>query len=71
MGMCETLMLDVMAPGNDHSCVYTLAQWTYFLFTTQEFSMVDGYTEDLKNHKTVNIGGCVLARGWVLAGTIR
>ena len=29
--------------------------------------MVGGYTEDLKNHKTVKIGWWVLAQGWVLA----
>ena len=28
-----------------------------FRFTTQEFSMVGGYTENLENHKTVEIGG--------------
>ena len=35
-----------------------LTQWTYFQFTTQEFSMVGGYTEEV---------GRVLARGWALA----
>ena len=29
--------------------------------------MVDGYTEDLTNHKTVKIGEWALARGWTLA----
>ena len=36
-------------------------------FTMQEFSMVGGYMEDLKNHKTVKIGGWPLVRGWALA----
>ena len=38
-----------------------------FGFTTQNFSMVGGYTENLENHKTVKIGGWTLARVWVLA----
>ena len=29
--------------------------------------MVGGYTEDLKNHKTVKIGGWALVQGWALA----
>ena len=29
--------------------------------------MVAGYTEDLTNYRTVNIGGRALARGWALA----
>ena len=29
--------------------------------------MVGGYTEDLKNHKTVKIGKWALAQRWVLA----
>ena len=32
----------------------------------QKFSMVGSYTENLENHKTVKIGGRVLAQGWVL-----
>ena len=38
-----------------------------FQVTTQEFCMVAGYTEDLTNYRTVNIGGRALARGWALA----
>ena len=57
MSVCEILMLDVGAPEahqNDRSYVCEL----YFRFTTQEFSMVGSYMEDLK---TVKIGGWVLA----------
>ena len=63
-------MPDVLAPEayqNGRSYVRELSGPT-FEFTTQEFSMVGGYTEDLKKiHKTVKIGGWVLARGWALA----
>ena len=48
MGVCETLLLGVMAPEahqNDHSYVCELSR-----STTQEFSMVGGYTEDLKKN---------------------
>jgi len=38
-----------------------------FGFTTQEFSMVGSYTENLENHKTVKIGGWALARVWAPA----
>ena len=55
-----------MAPEahqNDHSYVCELSQ-----STTQEFSMVGGYTEDLKKkHKTVKLGGWALMQGWPLA----
>ena len=47
-------------------------QLTYFRFSTQKFSMVGSYTEDLKKLlKTVKIGGWALVQGWVLAQTIR
>ena len=46
IGVCETSLSDVMAP-EVHQTI-TLCQWTYFRFTAQVFSMVGGYTEDLK-----------------------
>ena len=58
MGMCETLMLDVMVPEahqNDCSYVRELSG-----LTAQEFSMVSSYMEELKNHKLSNggLGAC-------------
>ena len=38
-----------------------------FGFTLREFSTVGGYTENPENHKTVKIGGWMLARVWALA----
>ena len=54
-GVCETLRPDVVAPEahqNYRSYVRELSGPT-FDSTTQEFSMVGGYTEDFKSHKTV------------------
>ena len=54
MDMCETLILDVMAPEahqNNHSSVCELSGLT--------FDSLSGYTED---HKTVKIGGGRLLR---------
>ena len=65
--MCETLMSDVMAPEanqNDRSYERELSGHT-FDSHTQEFSVMGGYTENLKKkkkHKIVKIGG------WALAG---
>ena len=53
-GVCETLMPDLMAPEahqNDPSYV------TYSWFSSREFSMVGGYTEELeKPQKCQNWG---------------
>ena len=49
IGMCETLMPDVMAPENDCSYVRELSGLAYFRFTMQEFSMVCGCTKHLQN----------------------
>ena len=54
MDMCETLILDAMAPEahqNNHSSVRELSGLT--------FDSLSGYTED---HKTVKIGGGRLLR---------
>ena len=49
-------------------CIRTIAAvYVSFWFTTQEFSIVGGYTEHLKNHRTVKIGG----GGRAFARTIR
>ena len=61
-GVCKTLMPDVVTPKahqNDHS---------YFRFTTQEFSMVGGYTEDLKKPQKLSKlgGGCLPGTIWHL-----
>ena len=53
--MCEPLMPDVMA-SKAQSLLCELSGST-FGFSTQEFSMVGGYTETSKKHKTVKIGG--------------
>lgn len=49
------------AHQNNHSYVLELSVPT-FRFTTHEFSMVGGYTEELKNHKTVKLGSGRLLR---------
>ena len=58
-GMCETLMLDAVAPQahqNDHS--YYVSSVIYFQFTTQKFSLVSSHTEDLKTpQKLSTLGG--------------
>ena len=53
--MCEPLMPDVVV-SKVQSQLCELGGSTYG-FNTQEFSIVGGYTENLKNHKTVKIGG--------------
>ena len=68
--MYETLMPNVMVPEahqNNRSCVFVSS--VDFRFTTQEFSIVGGYMEDLKKkqHKTVKIWGWVLVPWWALA----
>ena len=65
MGVCEPSMPDYMA-SKAQSQLCELSGST-FRFNMQEFSMVGGYTESLKNHKTVKIGGWALARVWALA----
>jgi len=51
--------------ASEQSQLCAWSQEPTYRFTTQEFSMVDSYTAELKNHKTVKIGG------WALAETIR
>ena len=54
-------MPDIVAPEahpNDRSYVGELS----FGFSTQDFSTVVGYIEDLRKHKTAKIGWWVLAR---------
>ena len=58
-------MPDVMA-SKAQSLLCELSGST-FGFSTQEFSMVGGYTETSKKHKTVKIGGWALAWVWALA----
>ena len=51
MDVCEALLLDVVAfkvHHNGHSNVLELGGPTFDSITTQEFSMVDDYMEDLK-----------------------
>ena len=55
---------------NDRSYVHELRTYLYFRFTTQEFDMVGGYTENLKKKPPQNcqnwgVGTCT--RGWALA----
>ena len=69
--MCETLMPDVVVPEThqkDRSYVREISEPTYFRFTTQECSMVGGYTEDLKkpqNCQNWGVSACpeALVRG--------
>ena len=61
-GVCKPLMPDVVA-SKAQSQLCDLSRPT-FGFTTQEFSMVGGYTD---NHKTFKIGGWALAQVWALA----
>ena len=49
----QTLLPDVVAPETQQNSLRELK--LNFRVTTQEFCMVDGYTEDLTNHKTVKI----------------
>ena len=66
MGVCEPSMPDVVA-SKAQLQLCKLSGPT-FGFTTQEFSMVGGYTENLeKPHKTVKIGGWTLARDNMVA----
>ena len=60
--VCEPLMPDVVAPKahqNNRSYVSSVD------LPSDSLCMVGGYTEILKIHKTVKIGG------WVLAGTLQ
>ena len=63
-GVCEPLMPDAVASKMQ-------SQLSTFGFTTQEFSMVGGYTENLKKPQNCQNWGWVLAQVWGhLLGTI-
>ena len=49
----QTLLPDVVTPETQQNTLHELK--LNFRVTTQEFCMVDGYTEDLTNHKTLKI----------------
>ena len=74
MGVGNTLLLDVVVPEahqNDHRYICTCTQQTYFPFTMQEFSMVDGYTENLNSTKLSKLGNGPCTGDRYLPGTIR
>ena len=54
-GVCEPDVVASKVPQNNHS-------GPTFGFITPGFSMESSYMEDLKNQKTVKIGGWALAR---------
>ena len=69
MGVCRTLMLDVMAPEahqNDHCYVYMSAA-DLLLIDYTRIQHGGQLHVDLKKHKTVKIGGWTLAQGRALA----
>ena len=67
-GVCETLMLDALAPEtqqNNRSYVCELSGPTFDLVCN--FSMVGGYTKDLRKSLNCQNWGVSTSRGWVLA----
>ena len=56
MGICETLMPDIVALKVHQNELLSI----YYRYA-QKLSMVSGYMEDLKKHKIVKI------RGWAVA----
>ena len=59
-GCMQNFDPDVVVPEHMRMIITMWAQQTYFQFTTQEFSMVSGYMENLT--KLSLLGG-----GWALA----
>ena len=70
--MCKTLMPDVMVPEPHLRTITAMCwtQWTYFQLITQKFSIVGGYTEELKKPQLSKLGGgCFIGAGRLI-GTI-